>query len=149
MQLKHDSWVIKETAHGFRIWLAIAELGVSRPILNDVYDPREAAAIKGLVKSGDTCLDIGTNIGFYALLLSSLVGPRGRVIGFEPLELLHEKAARSVTENGYQSFCQIHRLAVSSEAGTLSIRHAPLTTNFGGGHIAPGGPAPRGPASGC
>lgn len=37
-----------------------------------------------LVSSGGTCIDIGANIGLYTLLLAALVGPRGRVIAFEP-----------------------------------------------------------------
>lgn len=135
--LPRDTWVIKETVHGFRIWLSLAELGVSRPILKDAYDNAEARILKTIVKDGDTVFDIGTNIGFYSLLLSKIVGPSGQVFGFEPLSYLYAHARKSVVENDYQDFCIIQNLALSNIKGTLNIRHAPFTANFGGGHIAP------------
>ena len=36
------------------------------------------------VKSGDVAVDIGANVGEHIFVLSKLVGPEGRVIGFEP-----------------------------------------------------------------
>ena len=37
-----------------------------------------------IVSPKDTCVDIGANIGMHSLLMSSLVGPAGKVIAFEP-----------------------------------------------------------------
>lgn len=48
------------------------------------YEPHVAAIMRRYVKPGMTVLDIGANIGFHAMLFSSLVGPSGRVIAFEP-----------------------------------------------------------------
>jgi len=139
-----NTWVIKETVHGFRIWVSLSELGVSRPILGDTYDSKEAQLLKTIIKEGDTVFDIGANIGFYSLLLSRIVGPGGRVFGFEPLLFLCDKARKSVNENGYQEFCLVQNLALSNAKGTLNIRHAPVTTNFGGGYIAPDTNTPTG-----
>jgi FkbM family methyltransferase len=36
------------------------------------------------LQDGDTFFDIGANVGYYSLLGSSLVGPRGKVLSFEP-----------------------------------------------------------------
>lgn len=49
-----------------------------------VQDRHEIALLKAMLKPGDTVLDIGANIGFYARLLSEIVGPRGQVHCFEP-----------------------------------------------------------------
>ena len=38
-----------------------------------------------LVREGDWVLDIGANVGHYTASLSKLVGPKGRVIAFEPV----------------------------------------------------------------
>ena len=36
------------------------------------------------LRPGEVVYDIGTNLGLYAIFLAQAVGPRGRVIGFEP-----------------------------------------------------------------
>jgi FkbM family methyltransferase len=45
----------------------------------------EFARLAEWVRPGDWVLDIGANVGHYTLRLSSLVGPAGRVIAFEPV----------------------------------------------------------------
>ena len=48
---------------------------------------RDKHIIKRLVdyiKSGDTCWDIGANIGLYTVLLAKAVGENGTVVAFEP-----------------------------------------------------------------
>ncbi len=47
-------------------------------------DAFEISLIKKYTKAGDTVLDIGANIGFYAELLSGFVGEKGHVHCFEP-----------------------------------------------------------------
>lgn len=47
--------------------------------------PPELAAATVLIRSGDVCLDIGAHAGSWLFPLGRLVGPSGRVIGFEAL----------------------------------------------------------------
>jgi FkbM family methyltransferase len=47
-------------------------------------DAFEISLMKKFIKSGDTVLDIGANIGFYAEILSRIVGEKGKVHCFEP-----------------------------------------------------------------
>lgn len=44
----------------------------------------EDLAMQRFVKTGDTVFDIGAHFGFYTLLLSNLVGKKGKVFAFEP-----------------------------------------------------------------
>lgn len=46
---------------------------------------REYGMLPEFVADGDWVLDIGANIGHYTARLSELVGPRGRVLAFEPV----------------------------------------------------------------
>jgi FkbM family methyltransferase len=47
------------------------------------YEPITSLVLGELVRPGDTFIDVGANVGFYALLLSS-VQPQCNVIAFEP-----------------------------------------------------------------
>ncbi len=47
-------------------------------------DAFEIELLKKYIKPGNTIIDIGSNIGFYALILSELAGEKGRVHCFEP-----------------------------------------------------------------
>jgi FkbM family methyltransferase len=46
-----------------------------------------------------TVLDIGANIGAHTLLFSSLVGPTGRVVAFEPTDFAYRKLERNAALN--------------------------------------------------
>ena len=41
--------------------------------------------LSSTVKEGNIFYDVGANVGFFSLLAARLVGPKGRVISFEPL----------------------------------------------------------------
>lgn len=50
-----------------------------------VTDEPEYSILDTLIRPGDWVLDIGANMGHYTKRLSDLVGPKGRVIAFEPV----------------------------------------------------------------
>lgn len=47
-------------------------------------EPEVIGAMAKLLKPGDCCVDAGANIGFFTILMSKLVGAKGRVIAIEP-----------------------------------------------------------------
>lgn len=47
-------------------------------------DKTEIDLLRNIIKPGDSILDIGSNIGFYAKILSSFTGEKGKVYCFEP-----------------------------------------------------------------
>jgi len=64
----------------------------------------------GIVKDGDVVLDIGANIGYYALMESQLVGNRGKVYAVEPVSGNYEVLKKNVRLNGLENI-QTFRLA--------------------------------------
>lgn len=68
--------------------LAAMKLEVSprqeRSYIFGTHEPEVQEALPRLVRPGMTVLDIGANIGYFALGLWKLVGNEGRVVAFEP-----------------------------------------------------------------
>ena len=65
-----------------------------------LYEPDIAEVFLRALRDGDTVLDVGANIGFFSLLAARLVGPGGRVIGFEPVADNLERLAANIAHNG-------------------------------------------------
>jgi len=56
-------------------------LGLS---LGRAHEPHIIELIKKQIAEGDVVIDLGANIGYFTLIFSKLVGPRGKVFAFEP-----------------------------------------------------------------
>jgi len=84
------------------------------------YEPYETEWMENLVRPGDWVVDVGAHIGLYTLQLARWVGPRGRVLAFEPdpdnFALLH----RNVAENGYQNV-ELYQLALGESPGSAEL----------------------------
>jgi len=99
--------------------------------LSGMHEAHVQDTIEQHVRPGDVCLDVGANIGFFAMMMAHRAGATGKVYAFEPVpetfEVLSQNAqlARASTLN----LMPIHA-AVSSSNGELSIcRHAHSTLN--------------------
>lgn len=73
------------TKHGFELRVNLRNAEHQRMYFYGEHDERyEINNLKRIVRAGDTCWDIGANIGFYTCLFASLVGRSGRIVAFEP-----------------------------------------------------------------
>ncbi|MBA4241388.1 MAG: hypothetical protein C0448_11720 [Sphingobacteriaceae bacterium] len=81
-------------------------------------DAFEISLMKKHIKAGDTVLDIGANIGFYAEILSGIVGDKGHVHCFEPdaTNFTHLKNRCAQLSN-----VRINNKAVSDKTETIKI----------------------------
>jgi len=73
--------------------------------------------------AGATFLDIGSNVGFFALMAARRVGPTGRVYAFEPDPEICECLVRSAKANTY-SQVEAFQLALSDRDGELRFYRA-------------------------
>ena len=69
---------------GIRMELELNEYLQSQLYLFGEFEPATVKVLKRLVKSGDTVLDIGANVGYMSLVLAKCVGKNGKVFSFEP-----------------------------------------------------------------
>jgi FkbM family methyltransferase len=89
-------------------------------------EPEAQALYARLVAAGETAWDLGANTGIHTLLLSRLVGPAGRVVAFEPLEVNAAEIAQTCALNGVGNV-SIARTAISDVPGRAAFmtgRHA-------------------------
>lgn len=80
------------------------------------YEPISSLLIRELLEPGDTFLDVGANIGFHSLLLSTF--QRGiNVVAFEPNPHNFELLSRNARVNGYTNI-RCEPVAMSDHTGT-------------------------------
>jgi FkbM family methyltransferase len=75
--------------------------------------------------TGDHVIDIGANIGAFAVLAGSKVGPSGRVFAYEPDPVTCERLRANVRLNGLENVVIVENCAVGAAAGEATFyRHA-------------------------
>ncbi len=65
-------------------WLPASRGKLLRMLLG-TYEPELTRWLAATLTEGSVVFDVGANVGYYTLLCSKLVGPKGRVVAFEPV----------------------------------------------------------------
>lgn len=81
---------------------------------------------------GETAYDLEAGYGYYALLMSELVGAEGRVVALEYNPWLFQLLRRNLALNGQDSIVVAHRIVASSKAAAakeLPVRLAGPSTD--------------------
>jgi FkbM family methyltransferase len=92
-----------------------------RAQLARTYDAHLAAWLQQGVKPGQTCLDVGANIGAWVIQFGRMVGPSGKVVAFEP-----NPGARAVLDdhirmNDLGGVARVVPAAVGAAAGEVTF----------------------------
>jgi FkbM family methyltransferase len=106
---KGMKWIVGSGVHG--MWLGSYEAD-KQQILADI--PLE----------GTTVLDIGANVGFFSILLSRLVGPKGKVIAFEPLPRNIDFINQHIQLNKLENIT-VYAAAVGEKTGVMRFDSSP------------------------
>ena len=106
---------------GHRIAVFPKDPGISRELaLYKVHEPLATKLLMETLKPGMNAVDIGGNIGYYAMLEARLVGPAGKVIAIEPMPENSAQLSKNVEANGYQNI-HIHKVAIGNKDGSALI----------------------------
>jgi FkbM family methyltransferase len=139
--------VIKEIADGLRLWIDLSDHAIGLNILRGRFELNELDFIRRTVRPGQHVVDCGAHIGYFAVHLAALVGPRGSVTAFEPFEPNADCLERSIHENRFEDRVRLQRAAVGAAPGMLPLVYAPNTINSGGAFLQGRGEVPRGHAT--
>jgi FkbM family methyltransferase len=91
-----------------------------RSLAYGTWEPEVVRAISESVLPGMTAFDIGAYGGFFTLLLSKLVGPKGKVFAFEPLPANFRVLEENLKLNSIENVT-VERQAVNSTRGEFPL----------------------------
>src|SRR5689334_5027785 len=122
----------------FRLYhqLSATERGA---LFNPDYNREELDFLRAHTPGGGVFVDVGANVGVYALALARHVGPRGCVIAIEPHPMTHERLAFNRAASG---FAQVTLVAAAAADADGELMIATDTDNLGASHVVTGLPAP-------
>jgi FkbM family methyltransferase len=86
------------------------------------WNAEEYRAFKSDIADGDTILDVGANLGGYALLFGQWAGTSGRVFAFEPAPRARLGLERHVALNGLSDRIVVRPEAMADGDGTVRFR---------------------------
>lgn len=129
-----DGWLRRILRAGFRGALGLATRGGPRSMLPHgevvriapeyrylTWNPMEYEAFRAVLRPGDTALDVGANVGAYALLFGLWVGKGGRVLAFEPAPEAYAGLRRHLALNRLDDCVQAVHAAVADTVGEASF----------------------------
>ena len=121
---------------GIRMELVLNEYVQSQLYLFGAFEPATVKVLKRLVKSGDTVLDIGANVGYISLVLAKCVGKNGKVFSFEPDSKNFALLNRNIALNP-DCYIKPIALAVSDSHQPIRLYHAKFDFNAGAHSMLP------------
>lgn len=104
-----------------KLFIDLADEIVSTKLIQYGYWEKGLTTLaKKIVKPNMIVVDIGGHIGYYSVLFSKLVLPRGKVFAFEPEPHNFELLSKNIKINNINN-CEIINKAVSSANGTIKL----------------------------
>jgi FkbM family methyltransferase len=117
---RHGSDLVTTVA-GLRIHLNPSDSGISAELATEgIHEPILTKLLPSFVTPGMTVIDIGANIGYFALIESGLVGPEGSIIALEPYPPSFLMLQKNVDANRASNVL-LQNLAVGDRTGNATM----------------------------
>lgn len=118
----HAALMVQTGGRGLRSRLPGGEVVRTLPAHRSLsWNPAEYAAFRAATPPGGVVLDVGANVGAYALLFGQWVGPRGTVIAFEPEPGVFHGLTHHVRLNHLESIVRPVMAAVGDREDTADL----------------------------
>lgn len=134
-----------DTIHGFKMYVIDGDEHVSQNIKEKgFWEPDVTHWLRKNVGDGYTCLDIGSNIGYFTELMARLAGPYGRVFAFEANTNLVDVYEKTLAESGnkYEEAGVIHLFPIGLSDESRDAYIFVPRSNIGGAGIQTDQPDP-------
>lgn len=127
---------LTRTLWGHKMFVDTQDVAITPHLLLDGYwEMWITNFLMGRVREGMTVIEIGTNLGYYTVLLTALIGDSGKLHGFEASSKMYDFTHRNLEVNGLLRRAALNQKAVFSQSKTLQFscfKHHP-----GGSTVAP------------
>lgn len=104
----------------------------------EAWEEHVIEALERHVVPGTVVLDVGAHIGTHTLVMSRLVGPRGRVYAFEPQRKIYRELFHNLRLNGANNVEPL-RFALGAGAPQIIQMNPTVEGNEGGTGVGQGG----------
>jgi FkbM family methyltransferase len=104
-------------------------------LFNPDYNCEELDFLRANLADGGVFVDIGANVGTYALSLAREVGERGMVIAVEPHPVIHARLAFNRVASG---FAQVRLVAAAAGEADGEVMIETDSDNLGASHVVTG-----------
>lgn len=116
------SKAIEAHVAGHALTLNGADKGISRELaVYGVHEPLATQLFCQSVRPGMTLIDIGSNIGYYALFACRCVGGHGTVCAIEPHPDNFRLLQHNVDRNGYTPRVRFYQAAIADRSGVQQL----------------------------
>jgi FkbM family methyltransferase len=116
-----DLTVMTEYCGGLRYWFKLRDLAIGMSIALQTYEPEVTSLLQSLIRPGMVCIDVGANIGFYSILMASVVQASGRVYSVEPFPDSYVLLLKNIAENGVQDTVVPMQIAAHERSGPMDL----------------------------
>lgn len=106
--------------NGMELWLRRDDIVSFLTFVRGVWEPENSRVLAKLLQAGDCFVDVGANIGYFAVLSGRKVAPGGQVVALEPMPETREWLEKNIALNGLKNV-QVVGAAAAENAGELRL----------------------------
>jgi FkbM family methyltransferase len=106
---------VVRTRFGFSLQVKLPDTIQKVVLLTGRWEPFLTRFVSDALRSGDTFIDLGANIGYYSLLASRLISEGGRVYSIEGSPSIFGRLRENVARNNVTNITAIHAIVSDRE----------------------------------
>lgn len=109
--------IVEDDLFGYKVKLDLSDW-IQRNIFLRSFYHNDKIIIENVLKEGMTFIDVGSNIGYFSLLASQLVGDKGLVIAFEPNFKPYSYFKKTIENNSIKNI-ELYNYAIGDKEGDI------------------------------
>jgi len=107
---------------GYELLVDVTDKGISRALIHHgIREIDQLLMIQANINSGDTILDVGSNIGYYICVFNELTSGECEIIAVEPENHNFQMLSANIVLNDGLQVIEKHNVAVSDESGVFEL----------------------------